>query len=39
MNDPVPEVTFDEFQRVRIHAGTIVEAAMRAVAAQGRAAK
>ena len=24
---PVPEVTFDEFQRVRIHAGTIVEAA------------
>ena len=27
MTDPVPEVTFEEFQRVRIHAGTIVEAA------------
>ena len=26
MKDPVAEVTFDEFQRVRIHAGTIVEA-------------
>ena len=27
MTDPVPVVTFDEFQRVRMHAGTIVEAA------------
>lgn len=27
MKDAAPEVTFDEFQRVRIHAGTIIEAA------------
>ena len=27
MTDPVPGLTFEEFQRVRIHAGTIVEAA------------
>ena len=27
MTDRVPEVTFEEFQRVRIHAGTVVEAA------------
>ena len=27
MTDPVPELTFEEFQRVRIRAGTIVEAA------------
>ena len=27
MKDAVPELTFDEFQRVRIHAGTIIEAA------------
>ena len=27
MKGPAPEVTFEEFQRVRIHAGTIVEAA------------
>ena len=27
MNDRIPEVTFEEFQRIRIHAGTIVEAA------------
>ena len=26
MTGPAPLVTFDEFQRVRIHAGTIVEA-------------
>ena len=27
MKDPAAEMTFDEFQRIRIHAGTIVEAA------------
>jgi tRNA-binding protein len=27
VTDRVPEVTFEEFQRVRIHAGTVVEAA------------
>ena len=27
MTDCMPEVTFEEFQRIRIHAGTIVEAA------------
>lgn len=27
MNDRTPEATFEEFQRIRIHAGTIVEAA------------
>ena len=27
MTDCIPEVTFEEFQRIRIHAGTIVEAA------------
>jgi len=27
VKDAAPEVTFDEFQRVRIHAGTIIEAA------------
>ena len=27
MTEELPEVTFDEFQRIRIHAGTIVEAA------------
>ena len=27
MTDRVPEVTFEEYQRIRIHAGTIVEAA------------
>ena len=27
MTESVPEVTFEEFQRIRIHAGTIVEAA------------
>jgi len=27
MTECVPEVTFEEFQRIRIHAGTIVEAA------------
>ena len=27
VTDPVPGLTFEEFQRVRIHAGTIVEAA------------
>ena len=27
MTDPMPEVTFEEFQRIRIHAGTVVEAA------------
>ena len=26
MTDCIPEVTFEEFQRIRIHAGTIVEA-------------
>lgn len=27
MTDPVREATFEEFQRIRIHAGTVVEAA------------
>ena len=27
MTDCIPEATFEEFQRIRIHAGTIVEAA------------
>ena len=27
MTGGIPEVTFEEFQRIRIHAGTIVEAA------------
>lgn len=27
MTDPMREATFEEFQRIRIHAGTVVEAA------------
>ena len=27
MSDRIPKATFEEFQRIRIHAGTIVEAA------------